>query len=172
MSFIERFKRIIRGKNNKAHETLVPSDVKIGEHCEVYKGVYFGSEPYLIEIGDYVRISSGVTFATHDGGLWVLRNLHLLDDADYFGRIRVGNNVHIGQDSFIMPGVTIGDNCIIGVRSVVTKSVPDNTVYAGQPARFIETIEEYYEKHKNNCELTKHMLPLEKKNYLLTKYNK
>ena len=171
MSIISKLKRIIRGGDYSSNEVLVPPEVKIGEHCEVYKGVYFGSEPYLIEIGDYVRISSGVKFATHDGGLWVLRNLHMLDDADYFGRIKVGNNVHIGQDCFILPGVTIGNNCIIGVRSVVTKSVPDNTVYAGQPARFIETIDEYYEKHKNNCDLTKHMTPDEKKDYLVKKYN-
>ena len=43
-----------------------------------------------------MRVTSGVQFITHDGGMWVLRNLNLLKAADYFGRIKVGNNVHIG----------------------------------------------------------------------------
>ena len=47
----------------------------IGEGCEIYGGVSFGSEPYLIRIGDNVRITSGVKLITHDGGMWVIRNL-------------------------------------------------------------------------------------------------
>ena len=49
-----------------------------------------------------------------------------------------------------MRGVTIGDNSIIGAGAVVTKDVPKNTVVAGNPARVISTIDEYYEKTKNN----------------------
>lgn len=45
----------------------------IGERCEIRGGVNFGSEPYLIKIGDHVRINAGVQLITHDGGTWVLR---------------------------------------------------------------------------------------------------
>ena len=41
----------------------------------------FGSEPYLIELGDNVRVTNGVRFVTHDGGLWVLRNMGKVDDS-------------------------------------------------------------------------------------------
>ncbi len=145
--------------------------LKIGNDYEIHENVNFGSEPYLITIGDNVRITSGVEFTTHDGGIWVLRNMHLLDDADIFGKITIGNNVHIGKNSIIMPGVDIGDNCIIGCGSIVTKNIPSNSVAAGVPAKVIKTIEQYYEKHKSDCDFTKHMSYREKKEYLYKKYN-
>lgn len=149
----------------------IPPEVKVGKNVEVYGGVSFGSEPYLIELGDNVRIVDGVRFFTHDGGAHVLRNMGLLENADFFGPIKVGNNVHIGAEAMILPNVTIGNNVIIGIRAVVTKDVPDNCVVAGIPARVIETIEEYYEKHKDTCDFTKSFSREEKKAYLLEKYN-
>ena len=47
---------------------LRKSGLQIGNNCEIYKSANFGSEPYLITLGDHVRINSGVTFVTHDGG--------------------------------------------------------------------------------------------------------
>ena len=58
--------------------------VKIGENCEIYKDVLFGSEPYLVEIGNHVRITSGCKFVTHDGGVWVLRKLYGDERIDLF----------------------------------------------------------------------------------------
>lgn len=49
-----------------------------------------------------------------------------------------------------MPGVTIGPNSVIGAGSVVTKDVPEGTVYAGNPARFICRTEDYAEKSLRN----------------------
>lgn len=144
--------------------------IKIGANCEIYGNVNFGSEPYLIEIGEHVRITRGVSFITHDGGMWVLRNNGMLKDADYFGRIKVGNNVHIGINSIIMPGVTIGNNVVIGAGSVVTRNIPDNCIAAGVPAKVIRSLEDYYKKYKNKVDYTKHLNPQDKKNYLLTKY--
>ena len=51
-------------------------------------------------IGDNVIITNGICFITHDGGVWVLRNLGL-KDIDFFGRICVGDNVHIGLDGML-----------------------------------------------------------------------
>ena len=53
---------------------LRTNGVKIGEDCEIYKSVNFGSEPYLISLGNHVRINAGVQLITHDGGMWVLRS--------------------------------------------------------------------------------------------------
>lgn len=66
-----------------------------------------------------------------------------------------------------MPGVTIGDNCIIGCGAVVTRSVPSNSIAVGVPARVIESIDAYYEKHKEEFSFTKNLTRLEKKEYLL-----
>ena len=112
-------------------------------------GGTFGSEPYLIEIGDHVTIAFGVRFITHDGGVWVFRDGD--DDIDVFGRIRVGNNVFIGLQAIIMPGVTIGDNVVIAAGSIVTRDVPRNTVVAGVPAKVIKGLDEYYEQVKKKA---------------------
>ena len=147
--------------------------LRIGNNCKLMSPISFGSEPYLITIGNSVRINSNVVFVTHDGGVWVLRNKYNeLSDVDKFGTICVGNNVHIGTNAVIMPGVTIGDNCIIGVGAVVTKDIPANTVAVGVPARVIETIEEYKEKNIGQFLHTKGMTAEEKKKYLSYIYNR
>lgn len=146
--------------------------VEIGHNCEIYKNVVFGSEPYLITVGNNVRITNGVRFITHDGGLWVLRNLNLAHNMDSFGKIVVGNNVHIGMNAIIMPNVTIGDNVVIGCGCVVTKNIPDNSVVVGVPGRVIETIEEYYEKNKGKFLPTKNLTPAEKKDIVKKYFSK
>lgn len=141
--------------------------MKIGEGCEIYSSANFGSQPYLIQIGDHVRINSNVKCITHDGGVWVLRNLKEdRKQADIFGCISIGNNVHIGTGAIIMPGVSIGNNCIIGCGAVVTKSIPDNSVAVGVPAKVIETIEEYDAKNADRVINTKGMSRQEKEDFL------
>lgn len=110
------------------------------------KGVSFGSEPYLIHINDEVTISFGVSFVTHDGGTWVFRDLDRL--VKKFGNILIKERAFIGAKSIILPNVTIGNRSVIGAGSVVTKNVPDDEVWAGVPARFLMTREEYYLKLK------------------------
>ncbi len=144
----------------------------IGNNCEIYQNVSFGSEPYLVEIGNHVRVNSGVQFVTHDGGVWVLRLSEKYKNIDLFGKIVIGNNVHIGTNAIILPGVTIGNNCIIGCGAIVTKNVFENSVVAGVPARKIESIEEYFFKHKSDFDYTKHMNYSKKKEYLIEKYDK
>lgn len=141
--------------------------VKIGKNCIIDKTAEFGTEPYLISIGDNVRITKGVRFITHDGSLWVPRNLGLVDKkADFFGKIVIGNNVNIGWNAIIMPGVQIGDNCIIAAGAIVTKNIPDNSVAVGMPAKVLESVQEYADKKRNSCVLTKNMTSEEKKAYL------
>ncbi len=147
----------------------------IGNNCEIYQSASFGSEPYLIKIGNRVRINKGVEFITHDGGIWVIRNLTVkfndpkLKNADLIKRIEVGNNVHIGTNAIIMPGVKIGNNCIIGCGAIVTKDIPSNSIAVGIPARIIETLDEYYIKNKDKFVYTKKMPEKSKKKYLLNK---
>lgn len=140
---------------------------KIGERCEIYATASFGSEPYLINIGNHVRINSGVIFVTHDGGVWVLRDMcPEYSDIDIVGKIKIGDNVHIGTNAVIMPGVNIGNNCIIGCGAIVTKSVPDNSVAAGIPAKVIEDIGTYVNKNKDNFVHTKGLSKKEKRKLL------
>lgn len=65
-----------------------------------------------------------------------------------FGPIKVGDGTFIGAGSTILPGVTIGSHAVIGAGSVVTKHVPEETVWAGVPARQICTLREYAVRSK------------------------
>ena len=103
----------------------------------------FGSEPYLVVIGNHVTITGGVRFVTHDGGVWIFREED--PNIDVFGPIVVGNNVFIGYGGIILPNVKIGNNCVIAAGAIVSRDVPDGVVVAGIPAKTIKTIEEYAE---------------------------
>lgn len=121
--------------------------VRVGKDCELLgtnRGTW-GSEPYLITIGDRVLITADVHFITHDGAIWVYRAEH--PEIDRFGPITVGNNVFIGTGTVLLPGVTIGDDAIIGASSVVNRDVPSRTVVAGVPARPICSIDDYWQKN-------------------------
>lgn len=68
------------------------------------------------------------------------------------GIVQIGSNVFIGANAIVLPNVRIGDNVVIGAGSVVTRDVPSNSVYAGNPAQFVCTFDEYCEKHRRNQE--------------------
>ncbi|MFG3689958.1 DapH/DapD/GlmU-related protein [Micromonospora sp. NPDC047740] len=104
----------------------------------------FGSEPWLVTLGDNVYITAGVQFVTHDGGTLILRKDH--PDLEWTAPIIVSDDVYIGIRAIILPGVTIGNRCVIGAGSVVARDVPDNTVAAGVPARPIRSTDEYLER--------------------------
>ncbi len=107
----------------------------------------FGTEPYLIRVGEDCLFAEGVRLITHDGGVKVLNALGYFQGERYdrMGRIAIGNNVYLGTDAMVMPDVRIGDNCIIGARAVVTHDIPANSVAVGIPAKVIKNIDEYYQ---------------------------
>ena len=143
--------------------------VNIGDNCEILRNVSFGTEPYLITLGNYVKITNGTKLLTHDGGMYVLRNLKLLENADKFGTIVIGNNVFIGNNVLILPGVTIGDNVVVGAGTIVTKDIPSNCVAIGVPCKVIQSIEEYYQKNIGKVDYTKGLSYREKKAYIMNK---
>lgn len=164
-SLIKKIRLKLASPKERA-ELLKKGGLMIGNNCEIYPNVNMGSEPYLISIGNHVRITSDVRFITHDGGVWVVRDLLNDNTLDIFGSIMIGNNVMIGTGAIIMPNVHIGDNSIVAAGAVVTKDVPPGTVVGGVPAKKIETIQEYVEKNKSKCVKTKNLSYAEKKKYL------
>ncbi len=109
-------------------------NVVFGLNCRIYTK-NFGSEPFLISIGNNVTVTSGVRFITHDGTSWLMRDVR--GRRYFYQRILIGNNVFIGVNSIIMPGVKIDDNVIVAAGSVVTKSIPRNVIVGGVPAKII-----------------------------------
>lgn len=120
--------------------------VKIGRHCRIIgkRVSMFGSEPYLVEIGDHVTITEDVKFITHDGGVGVLRDQ--TPNLNVFGKIIIRDNCFIGVNSVLMPNITIGPNAVVGAGAVVTRDVPPNTVVVGVPAKVIMSTDEYRQK--------------------------
>ena len=114
--------------------------VKVGQDCRIYSQ-RFGAEPFLVEMGDRVTVTSGVTFLTHDGAAWLVRDEK--GRRYHYRRIRIGHDVFIGINAVLLPGVIIGNRVIVGAGSVVTRSVPDGCIVAGNPARCVGTYAQY-----------------------------
>lgn len=133
--------------------------VTIGENCRIFnpKSISIDLQnPYLITIGDNVRITKGVIILTHDYSWSVLATLNH-EILGSINTVEIGNNCFIGMNTIILKNTKIGDNVIIGAGSVVTGKIESNSVYAGNPARKIMSIEEFYAKRKErqSQEITK-----------------
>ncbi|MCL6234477.1 acyltransferase [Acinetobacter sp. ANC 5579] len=123
--------------------------VKLGENCRIYIKNW-GSEPFLISIGDHVTVTSGVKFITHDGSTCLVKDSQG-KRYQRFAPIQVGSHVFIGVNTIVMPGVSIGSNVVIGAGSVVTKDIPDNSVAIGVPAKVVSSFTDYQSKIQSTC---------------------
>jgi acetyltransferase-like isoleucine patch superfamily enzyme len=124
---------LLKVSNERRNNYLRRLGIKIGKNCEIHT-MSFATEPYLIEIGDNVRIATGTIFLTHDGAVNCFPGEV---DGGIFGRIKLGNNVFIGCNSIILLNTTIGNDCIIGAGSVVRGEFPDGSVIFGNPAQIV-----------------------------------
>jgi len=86
-------------------------------------------------------VTAGVVFLTHDGSLWLIRDEN--GRRHRYAPIEIGDDVFVGINSILLPGVRIGNRVIIAAGSVVTKSIPDGVVVAGNPARIIKQYDEF-----------------------------
>jgi hypothetical protein len=129
----------------------IRAGLKLGRDVRIVGKPDFSSEPYLIEIGNHVTISSNVSFVTHDGATCVFRRLPPYVGLQRFGRIIIGDDCFIGTGAIILPGVSIGPNSVVGAGSVVTRSVPPDSVVAGVPARFVCSYHRYIERTVPQC---------------------
>lgn len=131
--------KIRYGSQKTVIKTVRKMGVQVGKDCRIYTA-NFGSEPWLVRIGDHVCISNDVTFVNHNLN-WPLQDKY--ESLTGFGKIEIRDNCQIGLGVTILPNVTIGPNSLVGACSLVTKDVPPNTVVAGNPARHVCTLEEF-----------------------------
>lgn len=120
--------------------------VKVGGDCRFSGYPDFGSEPYLVEIGNHVMLAEEILFLTHDSANWVFRDQEKYKKTMKFGKIKICDNVYVGARVIILPGVTIGENSIIGAGSIVTHSVASNSVVVGVPGKVIKSVDQYADK--------------------------
>ena len=89
---LKRFGEYFWGLMGKKTEYYRRLGVKIGSGFQAGSHIEWGTEPFLIEIGNNVKITDNVRFITHDGGVFVLRNIYPdMEHADVFGKIVIGN---------------------------------------------------------------------------------
>lgn len=112
------------------------STIRIGYNAGIRK-VDFLSKNANIEIGELCMFSNNIIVRNHDSH----RVLNLEDDkiTNPPKDIVLGKHVWIGQNVTILKGVTIGDNSVLALGSVVTKSCPNNSIMAGNPAKIVKS---------------------------------
>lgn len=99
---------------------------------------------FLISIGDHCGFGEECLILAHDA------QMDEFLDAGRVGRVIIHPSSHIGSRTVILPGVEIGPRTIVGANSVVSRSLPPNTVCAGAPARVICSLDDYITKHRDN----------------------
>ncbi|MEO5990240.1 MAG: acyltransferase [Ferruginibacter sp.] len=116
---------------NICSHCFIENDVKIGDNVTVKCGVFLWDG---IEIEDNVFIGPNVTF-TNDK--------YPKSKCEFeIQRILIEKNVSIGAGAIILGGITIGANSMIGAGSIVTKNIPNNELWYGNPAKFIRKVKE------------------------------
>ncbi|MFX0044055.1 MAG: acyltransferase, partial [Candidatus Hodarchaeota archaeon] len=108
------------------------SNVKIQSHTFICEGV---------TIEDNAFIGHGVCFINDRYPKSIRSDGKLQKEGDWtLEPIIVRKGASIGTGTTLLCGIEIGENSIVGAGSVVTKSVPKNSIVAGNPAKIIRTI--------------------------------
>lgn len=156
---IERLKKFNQTESEASEDRLNilrKGGAKIGSDVYVYASnatIIDGTAPWLLTIGNHVRITSGVKILTHDYAWSVLKHFSADDvlPGGIYGAqrpVEIGDCVFIGMNAIITCGSKIGDRVIIGAGSVVSGVCESNSVYVGVPARRIMSLDEYCAKRK------------------------
>jgi UDP-2-acetamido-3-amino-2,3-dideoxy-glucuronate N-acetyltransferase len=127
---------------------VILSGAKIGENCNINFNVFIEND---VEIGNNVTIKSGVQIwdgLRIEDSVFIGPNVTFTNDKypkskqypERFTQTIIRAGATIGAGSVILCGLTIGKKSMIGAGSVVTKSVPDNELWYGNPAKFIRKI--------------------------------
>jgi maltose O-acetyltransferase len=133
---------------------LIRRGLKVGKNVYINKYVKFDYVyPFLIEIGDNCRISTGVNILAHDATTF--RDLGITRIA----KVRILEGCFIGEGVIILPGVTIGPRALVAAGSVVNRDIGENKTAAGNPARpygkFSDLLDKYVETAKNGVVFNK-----------------
>jgi acetyltransferase-like isoleucine patch superfamily enzyme len=111
--------------------------IKIGDNCGIGENCFFGAAGG-IEIGNDVIMGQNVRFHSENHNYSNLDIPIRLQGVTNKG-IKIGNNCWIGSGAVFLDGVSIGDGCVIGANTLVNKSIPANSIVAGNPGRIIKS---------------------------------
>ena len=156
MEFCRISSDVILGKGVLIHAfvnlygCIIGDGTRIGAFVEIQKGAKIGTNCKIsshsficegVDIRDNTFIGHNVTFINDKYPSAVNSEEKPQSEKDWsVVPTLVKEGVAIGSGSTIMCGVTVGAKVLIGAGSVVTKDIPDNEIWAGNPAKFIRRI--------------------------------
>lgn len=124
------------GGNRTVFQTINSGSILIGNNVGISHAVMCAREK--IEIEDNVMIGGGVAIYDNDfHPIDYQKRISSPNENVQTGKVRIMEGAFIGARSIILKGVTIGRHSVVGAGSVVSKDIPDNEVWAGNPARRI-----------------------------------
>jgi acetyltransferase-like isoleucine patch superfamily enzyme len=146
--FLKILKNVKIGKNVKIspftniYGCTLKDNVFIGPFVEIQKNVKIGENT---RIQSHSFICEGVTIGNN---VFIGHNVNTINDnlprannKDWMlKKIIIKDGASIGTASTIMGDVTIGENSLVGAHSFVNRSIPDNEVWAGVPAKFLRNV--------------------------------
>ncbi len=112
--------------------SLVLPDTSIAKSTIIHPGAII--MPYT-KVDEYCIINTG---AKIDHECYIGKGCHIMGNAYIAGRVLIDSFSTIGSQAVVFPDIRIGKNCYIGAGSVVRNNIPDNSIYAGNPAKFIK----------------------------------
>lgn len=111
--------------------------IEIGEQCVIGHECYLSSKEKNTQlvIGNFCMFSRNVNILTSDGHP-IYQNNHRINPAQ---SITIGDHVWLADNVTVLKGVTIGSGTVVGIHSVVTKTIDNNCIAVGNPAREIKS---------------------------------
>lgn len=137
------------GKNTNIWQfCVVLPEARIGDNCNICANVFIEND---VVIGNNVTVKCGVQLwdgVTVEDSVFIGPNVTFTNDLfprskqypQKFEKTIIKKGASIGANSTILAGITIGENAMIGAGSVVTKDIPANTLWYGNPARFVREL--------------------------------
>lgn len=114
-------------------------DAKIGDESIIHSHVWIGDGVYLgkrCRVQSFAFIPTGVIIGDN---VFIGPHVCFTNDKNppstHWLSTLVQDGVSIGAGAIILPGITLGENCKIGAGAVVTKNVPPNETWVGNPAK-------------------------------------
>lgn len=111
--------------------------VEIGERCIIGHGCYLSAKEENIRliIGNDCMFSRNVNILTSDGHPVFQEHRRINPARD----IVIGNHVWLADNATVLKGTSVGDHTVVGIHSLITRSIPENSVAVGIPAKVVKT---------------------------------
>jgi lipopolysaccharide O-acetyltransferase len=121
-------------------QIVIGANVQVGDYVHI-------AAIESVQLGNDVLLASRVYISDHDHGSYSGDDVSHPTEKQILKKlvsspVKIGNNVWLGEGVCVLKGVEIGENSIVGAQSVVTKSIPKNSIAVGIPAKVIKKYNE------------------------------